>query len=218
MPSYEAIIFDFDGVLTDSATIKSAAFRSLYASYGTEIVEAVVAHHAAHEGISRVVKIKHCHKEFLGIDLDDQALASIVGDYQDIVENQVIASDWIEGARELLEFVQGRIPLIVASGTPEDELMRIVAARGMTHYFTEVRGSPDKKEMIVQGAAKQYGFDPHRALFLGDAMTDYHAAENCGCPFIGIVSNPGKNSFPDNAETVQNLFSILERFKNNIDI
>jgi len=207
---FEAIIFDFDGVLADSTHIKTTAFRSVYKQYGDSVVDAVVAYHAAHEGISRVVKIKHCHKEYLGIDLDDQALAEVVSTYQDIVETKVIECDWIEGARELLDSVYQKIPLFVASGTPQDELRRIVDARGMSHYFTETRGSPDKKDVIVRDVAIRFGFNPTNALFLGDAMTDYHAAMACNCPFIGVVAHDRENPFPENSQTVENLLFIAE--------
>ncbi len=209
---FDAVIFDFDGVLAASALIKSDAFRSVYADYGPEIIEAVVAYHAAHEGISRVIKIKHCHKELLGIDLDDQALARVVKTYQDNVESKVIACPWIAGARDFLELCHGKVPLIVASGTPQDELLRIVSARGMANYFTAVRGSPDTKEVIVNGAAKSYGFDPSAALFLGDAMTDFKAASVCGCRFIGIVATGSKNTFPPDTTVLPDLVSLTEMF------
>lgn len=211
--SFDAVIFDFDGVLAASARIKSDAFRTVYADYGPQVIEAVVAYHAAHEGISRVIKIKHCHKEFLGIDLDDQALASVVKSYQQVVEGKVVACPWVEGAKDFLEFCYGKVPLIVASGTPEDELLRIVSARGMSHYFTAVRGSPDLKEVIVNNAATSFGFEPSAALFLGDAMTDYDAAQACGCRFIGIVEKGRENTFPAGTMVIPDLNSLPSTFE-----
>ncbi len=206
---YQAVFFDFDGVLADSAQIKAQAFRSLYEEHGPDIVEAAVAHHAAHEGVSRVIKIAYCHREFLGIDLDDAALSALVQRYQAIVEHQVIACDPIEGALEFLEFCHGAAPLFVASGTPQDELRRIVSARGMEHYFTEVRGSPDTKDVIVRAASAQHGFDPSKALFLGDAMTDHDAARACGCEFIGVVAAGRDSPFPGGTPVVPNLGVLL---------
>jgi phosphoglycolate phosphatase-like HAD superfamily hydrolase len=209
---FDVIFFDFDGVLADSAQIKTNAFSTLYEGFGREALASALEYHAAHEGISRVVKIKHCHKNFLGIDLDEHDLGVLVQQYQNIVELAVIDSDWIDGARELLEHCQGQVPLFVASGTPEDELHRIVAARGMDQYFTEVRGSPDTKEVIVRDAADRYEFDPASALFLGDAMTDYNAARTCGCRFIGVVCGDRKNPFPDSTAIVPDLVNIAATF------
>lgn len=67
---YQAIFFDFDGVLVKSAEFKYRAFRTLYSQHGAAVFDAVPAYHLAHEGISRVEKIVHCHRRFLGIELN----------------------------------------------------------------------------------------------------------------------------------------------------
>ena len=53
------IIFDFDGVITDSVNIKKEAFAELYSKYGSRIQKKVVNHHLEHGGISRFDKIKY---------------------------------------------------------------------------------------------------------------------------------------------------------------
>ena len=50
----EAIFFDFDGVLVDSVSIKTEAFRKLFKGFGQQCVEALVYYHIEHGGISRV--------------------------------------------------------------------------------------------------------------------------------------------------------------------
>jgi beta-phosphoglucomutase-like phosphatase (HAD superfamily) len=42
---YDAIVFDFDGVLVESVDVKTQAFGALYAEYGDRIVEQVKAYH-----------------------------------------------------------------------------------------------------------------------------------------------------------------------------
>ena len=43
---WQAIIFDFDGVLVESVDIKTQAFAGLYQSYGETIVGKVVRYHS----------------------------------------------------------------------------------------------------------------------------------------------------------------------------
>ncbi|MCX5934210.1 MAG: hypothetical protein NTU99_05390, partial [Pseudanabaena sp. LacPavin_0818_WC45_MAG_42_6] len=50
---YDAIVFDFDGVLVESVDVKTQAFGTLYAEYGDLIVEQVKAYHLLHGGVSR---------------------------------------------------------------------------------------------------------------------------------------------------------------------
>jgi len=147
MADTEAILFDFDGVLAESSEIKVQAFAELYREHGPEVVEAVVGHHLAHEGISRITKIRHCHKTLLGIDLSNDALAELGARFSTLVEDAVVAAEWVPGAQAFLDAHLGRVGMFVVSGTPQEELRRITARRGMDHYFVSVRGSPPTKEM-----------------------------------------------------------------------
>ncbi len=76
----------------------------------------------------------------------------------------------------------------MASGTPQDELERIVQGRELTHYFSEVHGSPRTKAEIAREVAKSHDLRLDRCLFIGDAMTDYEAARNAAWPFSGFVT------------------------------
>ncbi len=192
-------------MLVESTDIKIDAFRSLYEEYGAEVVEKVLAHHAEHEGISRVEKILHCHRRHLGIELGEAALNEICARYSALVEDAVITCAWVAGAREFLEHHQGRLEMFVVTGTPEDEIKRIAEARGMTRLFTEIHGSPRRKEAIVEDvlAARDYG--PEESLFVGDAMTDWRAAAASGIRFIGRVGSFRDSPFPDGTRIVPDL-------------
>ena len=50
---FDALVFDFDGVLVESTDIKTMAFATLYKHHGQAIVEKVTSYHAKHAGISR---------------------------------------------------------------------------------------------------------------------------------------------------------------------
>lgn len=205
---HHAIFFDFDGVLAESIDIKERAFRDLYAEFGPEVEAAALAHHKANEGISRLHKIRHCHKALLGIELDDQGVAALGRRYSDRVEDAVIACDWVAGARAFLEAHHGKLPMFVVSGTPDDELKRVVGGRGMTHFFTSVHGSPPRKPPIVSGLLDAHGLSASSSVFVGDAMTDYDAARATGVDFIGRVA-PGRESpFPAGTRTLSDLTTL----------
>ncbi len=204
--SFSAVFFDFDGVLAESTGIKTEAFRELYADAGEAVIEKVLAYHAKHAGISRLVKIRHCHKEYLGVDLTDAEHAELGKRYSEIVERRVVACPWVPGARECLDGLKARgTPMFVVSGTPEEELKRVAAARGMTDYFVEVRGSPPFKPEIIEDLIAGHGVNRGRALMVGDALTDYKAAQATGIGFIGRA-HPGQGEpFPEGTETVPDL-------------
>lgn len=202
---FDAIFFDFDGVLAESADIKTDAFRDLYGEFGEAVVDKCVAHHTHHAGISRVRKIAHYHKTFLGRELSSVELDQWVQRYSDIVEDKVINAPAVPGAVEFLDAFKGRLKLYVISGTPEDELVRIVAARGWADYFDEVHGSPRLKPDIVDDIVAREGLDKGRILFVGDAMTDYDAARDTNVAFLGRVAPNHDDAFPAGTRTVADL-------------
>ena len=207
-PSRDAVFFDFDGVLVESIDIKEKAFLTLYGDCSSEVQARALAHHKAHEGISRLEKIRFCHREFLGVELDDDAVDSLGRRFSALVEDAVIACPLVAGAGEFLEASGGRMALFVVSGTPDDELKRVIAGRRMMPYFTSVHGSPPYKAPIVEGLLAKHGIAAGRALFVGDAMTDYHAARATGLAFLGRVAPGRPDPFPEGTRTVPDLTAL----------
>ncbi len=168
-------------------------------------MEAVVAYHKAHEGVSRVVKIQQAHQLYLGIDLTVDAHGALCRHYSELVEQKVIDCDSVAGALDFLVRATGQLKTFVVSGTPEDELRRITGRRGIHEYFTGVYGSPRNKVEIVDELLQIHKLSAEKCLFIGDAMTDYNAAKTCGVPFLGRL-NDGENSpFPMGTDTVADL-------------
>jgi len=201
----QAIFFDFDGVIVESIDIKVQAFQDLYAEHGDEVVRKVIAYHKAHEGISRVIKIKNCHQALLGIDLGETEHRALCQEYATIVEEKVVYCDGVAGALEFLKTRDGRDRFFVASGTPEDELRRITARRALDQFFSGVYGSPKKKDAIVTEILNKFGYDPSQCLFIGDAMTDLDAALATNVPFIGRVGEGRHNPFPTGTRVIQDM-------------
>lgn len=202
---FDTIFFDFDGVLAESEQIKTDAFRAIYADQPAETVEKIVAYHKANAGISRVVKIRHIEAAFLCRGTDDAGVAALARAYSDAVVEKVIAVDPVPGVDAFLEAFKGRLKMFILSGTPEAELRPIVAARGMSDYFTEVRGSPALKPDIGRDLAARYGLEMARTVFVGDATTDYQAAHDLGCHFVGRVRPGCLNPFPVGTAIIRDL-------------
>lgn len=202
---YQAIFFDFDGVLVESADIKCQAFQTLYNEYDAEVIDAVLAYHLAHEGISRVEKIKHCHATYLDVELSQQELTHLAERYSALVMDAVIDCDGVLGGLEFLRINAGKLPIFVVSGTPEPELRTIIERRGMSDYFTSTHGSPRHKAPIVMDLLIEHGLNGPDCLFVGDAMTDYSAAAETGLQFIGRVGMGDHNPFPESTTIIEDL-------------
>jgi HAD superfamily hydrolase (TIGR01549 family) len=203
--SLQAIIFDFDGVLVESAAIKSDCFRQLFADRAE--VDRIVALHERHGGVDRYTKIAMIYRDILEEPLAPRELDRLAQRFEELVEERVATCDMVPGARELLNRLNGRLPTAVASGTPQGELERIAVRRGLSHYFIELRGAPPDKTRLVGEIMAKGGWEPHRVLMIGDAMTDFDAARSNGLQFIGrqmpsqhAVFPPGTRLVPDLVE------------------
>lgn len=202
-----ALFFDFDGVILDSVGIKTTPFVELFQPYGEKVLSQVLEYHRVHGGISRVDKIKFAHEHFVGSPLSESELAAWGNRYSQLLADKVVAADWIPGAREFLEEVSGDIPIFVISGTPEAELQWLIKQREMTGYFKEMRGSPTRKPEHIRDLVAHYRLNPDNCIFIGDALTDYHAARETGLRFIGIQ---GDIEFPEGTTVLPDCRSLKE--------
>ncbi len=194
MRRFDAVVLDFDGVLTQSVDVKTRAFAELYEPYGAETVSKVVAYHLAHGGISRFEKFRHFHSVFLNRALGPDEEAELGARFAALVEDAVVGSPWVAGAHEFLDRYHRELPLFVASGTPEDELVRIIARRNASQYFAGVGGSPRAKCDIITAFVEAGRFRTDRVLMVGDASTDYDGARLAGVGFVGVAPDP--TTFP----------------------
>ena len=194
--NYDYLFFDFDGVILDSLDIKTEAFRELYKPYGDDVVSKVVEHHKANGGMSRFEKFKLYHRNFLGITLSDKEINNFAESFANIVYDKVMKAPFIKGAQEYLALCSKRNKhCFCVSGTPEEEIKKVVQERGLTHYFKDIKGSPKNKTDNVRDVIKTYHIDTKRALFFGDAINDLKAAQANNIAFIGINYVDGKRGY-----------------------
>lgn len=205
---FDVVVFDFDGVLVESVDVKTEAFAALYRPYGPDIVEKVTDWHLAHGGVSRFEKFRHFHRAFLGRNLDVAEEQQLGHRFSQLVEDAVVASAWVPGARDFLESHHSRLPLYVASGTPEDELIRIIGRRGMEHYFKGVFGSPASKGTILRNVIAIGGYASDRVLMVGDALTDLQGAQQANVGFLARVKTGVTDQFPVETTKVEDLTSL----------
>jgi phosphoglycolate phosphatase-like HAD superfamily hydrolase len=201
----DAFFFDFDGVILDSANIKTEAMRSLFAEETPAKVDAIVALHLRYGGISRYQKFDMIYADILKRPLSADRRNALGERFREAVFDAVLKCPEVAGARDFLATCWGKLPLYVVSGTPEDELRDIVRHRGLDSFFAEVHGTPRSKPEIVGDILARHGYSPERCMFVGDAQTDFAAAQECGLHFAGVVPPGSASPFPGKALTVPDL-------------
>jgi len=179
----KAVIFDFDGVLVESAHIKTDAFRELF-SFRSDKVDEIIAYHLNNAGISRYIKFKHIYENMFHEPYTDEVGQRLGSQFSDIVLDKVKKAPFVTGAESFLKGYHRQYQLYIASGTPEMELRDIAAHRGMTDYFKGIFGAPARKADIVQKIMACHSLLPEQVLFVGDAEADKTAADAHHIPFV----------------------------------
>ena len=200
-----AILFDFDGTLVESLDVKIIAFASLYRSYGEDVERAAVQHYREHSGVSRLKRIRHCHEQILGETPSNAQIDALGDTFGTMVEDKVVASQWVPGAREVLDAYHGLLPLFIASATPQEELERIIEKRRMGRYFDAIFGSPPDKTDIIRTIIATHQLEPAAVMMIGDGRADYDAAVANGVRFVGRLPSGHPNPFPANADVIGDL-------------
>lgn len=182
--SIRAVIFDFDGVILESADIKTDAFVELFSDLPVDQVARVRDHHLANMGISRYAKFAWIYRAVLGREITADESAELGERFSALVFSKVLAAPFVLGADRALQTLSQTMPLFVASGTPQQELDLIVDDRGIRSHFTEVWGSPRGKGEIIEDVRSRHRLAAQDVLFVGDGMSDYNAAHATGVRFL----------------------------------
>ena len=189
-----AIIFDMDGVLIESLDSKTEAFRRLFEEYPDKLDE-IVRYHCTNQGVSRFTKIPWIFEHILHQDLDEGLKQSLFMKFADYVREAMEEVCLVPGCVEFLDYYSGIVPCAVVSAAPEEEAEDILDKRGIAHHFSMILGSPGGKAGNIMKFLDHQVINPDSAVMIGDSLSDYQAAREVGCHFIGRVPPGGEDLF-----------------------
>jgi phosphoglycolate phosphatase-like HAD superfamily hydrolase len=177
-------IFDCDGVILDSNSIKTEAFFEICLPYGTKEAELMVDYHRAHGGISRFQKFNWFLEAILQRKIDPNEHKRLCENYGNLVKNKLLTCDYTGGFIEALDRLKAsQIKPYVVSGGFETELIEIFTNRGLLDCFSGVFGSPRNKIEILSDMSSA-GVELGSGLFIGDSKVDYDASIAFGMEFV----------------------------------
>ena len=189
---YSTIIFDCDGVLLDSNSIKTQAFEDCSIKYGELASRALVEYHQANGGISRYKKFSHFIDSILpclGIPLcnpsKETELSQLLKEYSDFVLAALLScprSTFLESLR----ISTSQADWFVVSGGDQSELRHIFNRRNLVKFFDGgIYGSPVTKVDILTNLIEEEKISKP-ALYIGDSKYDFVAASHVGLDFVFV--------------------------------
>ena len=212
---YSIILLDFDGVILESVSVKTETFRKLFVDK-TDYVEKIVNFHIQNGGMSRFDKFRYIYSEILHEELTETRFNSLCDNFAKYVYEGVINSPFVKCADKFIEkCYRDKIPLYLVSATPEEEIIQITKDIGIYDKFNHVYGSPMTKADCITQVLQENNItqNPQKALFFGDAINDYKAANKTGISFAGRVPEGNLNIF----EGLDGVVGIISDFNTLID-
>ncbi len=206
----KSYFLDFDGVVLESAKIKTNAFYELYLPYGKSIAIQAKDYHLQHQGVPRRTKFLYIHKNFLDLELSEHDLIIFSNKFSDLCLKSILSCEFVSGVIEFLDQQKkANKPVFLMSATPQAELEYIINYRDIRHYFKEVFGHPVTKVVAGNTLLQKYLFQKENIVFVGDSINDYLAAMELGVKFIGRVFPNKKSPFPVDVNYITSFEELL---------
>lgn len=199
-----AVIFDLDGLLTDTERLHSRAWRQALAEAGVHIDEDEYADFWVRQG--------KAIDEFLqerDLDLDAERLRA----RKDELFAAILPEELrlMPGASELLDELEAHVPLALVSSSRRASVVRVVEALDLARRFEILvayedapRGKPHPDPFLH--AAARLGVAPEECVVLEDAEKGVLAAHRAGMISIAVPhSRTANNDFSRAALVVASL-------------
>jgi beta-phosphoglucomutase len=197
-----AIIFDFNGTLSDDEPIMCEIFMQLFAEHGKPL--------SAQEYFDRLAGLSDPEivRTWLGEDHPDvdEVIAERVNRYRSAVGD---GSSIHEHVREAVRFAAERVPLAICSGAARAEIEPVVEAAGLAECFRAIVTSDD----VVRGKPDPEGYlntlrlldDPNDALVFEDTEAGIASARAAGLRVIAKLGTLDPQRLRDADELVDRI-------------
>lgn len=186
----EAVIFDLDGTLADTAPDILAAANRAFDAFSLPNLNLQDHRNIAGKGkramISMSTKIAHFPPTNICKDVYQQLYARIADEYADAV---CIETTLFEGARALLEgLTEQGFKLGVCTNKPHSVALELLKKLGLDDLLDVTIGKgelsvfkPDPLHLL--SVAQRLNTSTHSCIFVGDTSVDIKAAERAKVPF-----------------------------------
>jgi phosphoglycolate phosphatase len=190
--SWDIILFDLDGTLTDPKVgITTCAAYGLN-QFGIEV-----------EDLDTLTKfigppLIDSYMEYYGLTRQqaEQAIVKYRERYGEVGWSENIPYTGIHELCAKLKAAGKK--LLVATSKPEGPAVRIMEHFGLAQYFDIIGGAPldnserGRKAAVIEDTLKRAGVtDLSRCVMVGDRLHDIHGAHEVGMPVIGVLYGYG---------------------------
>lgn len=194
-----AIIFDFDGVITDSEILHLRAFNQSLVPYGIEI--STKEYYTNYLGFSDF----DCYKALIDNDLlriDKRQIDGIVKKKSKIFEELTRTEGrTIDGVHEFLQMLEdNNIPMAICSGSLLTEIEVMLEGSGLRRYFAKIvsaeqvkKGKPHPEGFLLSlqklNENCQSPIAANECIVIEDSRWGLQAAKDAGMHTIAVTNS-----------------------------
>lgn len=185
MSSYQAVLFDLDGTLLDTAPDFYRALATMQRRRNQTEVSYEALRSLASDGSRPMLKLA------FGETIAEQELQLLVEEFLSLYEAEpVVAGTLFEGIDELLRLLEGRdIPWGIVTNKPRYLSVKVLQSLDLTQRCSVLvcpedvsQAKPSPEGLLL--AAKQLGLPSQKCLYLGDHLRDIDAGKAAGMTTI----------------------------------
>ena len=184
---FEVILWDFDGVIIDSNSVREFGFREVLKEFDSEQVEQLIAFHNANGGWSRYVKFRYFYEEILKRPISESKVQELASRFSSIMVKSLPNSELL--IEETIGFIQEMSSqgkqMHIVSGSDGNELRSLCEQLELSKYFKSIHGSPTPKPALVKAIIDHDNISASQYCLIGDAVNDYEAASQNKIQFFG---------------------------------
>lgn len=186
---YKALIFDCDGVLVDSEPLHCLTWQETFRKHGVEMPTEALMRFV---GLSSPQTMSVLLDEKLMLDCDDPEI--LIREKRELfwryVEERL---QEIPGVRSFIAAMAPRIPLAMATGSPESTYSRVLRRMRLIGVFGVIVGAdhvanPKPHPEIYLKTLKALGLPASDCLTFEDSAPGVEAARVAGIDVVGIAS------------------------------
>ena len=189
-------IFDVNGVLIESNLANAQAMAESF-THNQALQHQIVELYLKLTGIDRGSKIRIIQEQVMKRPFEEQEFERRWEKVKALVHVSMSKAPLIKGCKEVLtELGKRKIMRVALSNTPRTELQKILSAQSLEPFLDFIRGGGDwPKTESLGRLLREFQFEPHKCLFMGDGKGDMAAARSAAVPFVAI--DPGTGEFDD---------------------
>ena len=194
-----AVIFDFDGVITDSEILHLRAFNQSLAQYGIEITKN--DYYTMYLGFNDT----DCYKLLIEkglLKMDEQQINTLMIQKKKIFEQLAKAEGkMIEGVRDFLNMLeQNNIPMTICSGSLLTEVEMVLEEARLRHLFEVIvsgeqvkKGKPDPEGFLLSlqrlNENRENPITANQCVVIEDSHWGLEAAKAAGMHTIAVTNS-----------------------------